>query len=370
MNIGAVILAAGYSSRMGGFKPLMQLGGMSLLCHCAERFKAAGITDITVVTGHRREAVEAESTRLNVKTVHNPDYDHGMLSSVCSAVHHLHHLDGFFLLPVDIPLVYPATLTRLIRSFDGHSVRIPIFCGEEGHPPLIPTSIIPAILEHGSRGSQGGLRAVLAVHPGLTVPVWDRGVLMDGDTPEDFAALQHRFAGISIGEPEEAMALAGLLMPEKGITHGLAAAKIARQLGEKLNASGYTLNLNLLHNAALLHDVGKGFPDHEAKGAMILAELGLHGLTDIVAAHRSVPPPADGRLTEKEIVCLADKLVRGCRRVSIHERFSEKLDRYSDDPQACMAIRRRLTEVLAIKTLVEQQTGCSLSDSIAEGVRP
>ena len=58
---------------------------------------------------------------------------------------------------------------------------------------------------------------------------------MDGDTAEDFSALLDRFKSIGIGEPKEAVALATLLMPEKGVAHGLAAARIAMQLGRKLN---------------------------------------------------------------------------------------------------------------------------------------
>jgi len=370
MRIGAVILAAGYSSRMGGFKPLLQLGGATLLARCATLFRTAGIADITVVTGHKSEEVEAETSRLNLNTIRNPEYDRGMFSSVCEALRHMQQFDGFFLLPVDIPLLYPATISRLLEFFDGRSVLIPAFCGEEGHPPLIPTAIIPAILAPGSQGEQGGLRAVLATQPCLRVPVWDRGILMDADTAEDFSALLDRFKSIGIGEPKEAVALATLLMPEKGVAHGLAAARIAMQLGRKLNGHGYSLNLSLLHNAALLHDIGKGVPDHETRGGKMLADLGLDKLAGIVAAHRSVPPPASGRLSEKEIVCLADKMVRGTRQISIQERYSEKLHRYGKNLDAREAIHNRLAKTLALQTLVEHQTQCSIYDIIANESQP
>lgn len=362
MTIGAVILAAGYSSRMDGFKPLLTLGNTTLLAHCAKLFHNAGITDIAVVTGHRHKEVEAETTRLGLETLYNAEYDQGMFSSAREAARHMRQCDGFFLLPVDIPLLYPATLSKLLASFDRRSVVVPVFGETQGHPPLIPASIIPAILNH---SGQGGMRAVLARQPCLEIPVWDQGILMDADTPEDFSALQDRYTGIGVGEPEEAMALARLLMPEKGVAHGLAAARIAMQLGRKLNAHGSSLNMSLLHNAALLHDIGKGAPDHEVRGGEMLADLGLEKLSGIVAAHRSVPPPRSGRLTEKEIVCLADKLVRGSRPVSIRERFSEKLDRYEDDLEARKAIHHRLAEALALQTIVEQQTQCAICDIIA-----
>ncbi|MDR3294649.1 MAG: NTP transferase domain-containing protein, partial [Clostridiales Family XIII bacterium] len=51
----AVILAAGYSSRMGGFKPLLKIGGMPALEIQLRMLRSAGIGDVVVVTGHARE---------------------------------------------------------------------------------------------------------------------------------------------------------------------------------------------------------------------------------------------------------------------------------------------------------------------------
>jgi molybdenum cofactor cytidylyltransferase len=80
MRFAAVILAAGYSSRIGGFKPLMELGGQSLMVRCVGIFRGAGIKNIVAVTGHRHPEVEAEAARLGLIAIHNPDYDRGMFS--------------------------------------------------------------------------------------------------------------------------------------------------------------------------------------------------------------------------------------------------------------------------------------------------
>ena len=53
-RFGAVILAAGLSSRMKDFKPLLHVAGTTAIEGLIESAKAAGITDITVVTGHNR----------------------------------------------------------------------------------------------------------------------------------------------------------------------------------------------------------------------------------------------------------------------------------------------------------------------------
>jgi CTP:molybdopterin cytidylyltransferase MocA len=344
---------------MGDFKPLMRLGGQSLIERCADLFRQVGVRTVVIVTGYRCGDVETEAKRFGLRCIHNPDYAQGMFSSVCAAARHMAGIDGFFLLPVDIPLVRPATIAALCTTFTGRTVLSPCFDGMHGHPPLLPGLLIPEILEHDGRD---GLKSLLERQEIREIPVWDKGILMDADTPEDFAALTRHLPKLDIGEPSEALALAALTMPERGLAHGRAVARVATALGKELNQHGSKLDLDILHNAALLHDIAKGQPQHEMQGAEMLDSLGLRRLSAIVATHRDVPPPVFRPLTEKEVVCLADKLVRGSLRVSVRQRFQDKLALYSHDPEACRAIRERLTNTLALQALVEHTTKRDIDD--------
>ncbi len=358
MKLAAIILAAGFSSRMGGdFKPLMRLGEETLLARCAALFRQAKIRTIIAVTGHRHVEVEAEARRLGLSPVHNPDYARGMYSSICAAVRSLPKVDGFFLLPVDIPLIRPATLATLTAAFDGRTVVLPRFEEETGHPPVLPAHLTQAILRYDGQGGLQGFLSSRNKKEIKTVRVWDRGVLLDADIPEDFVVLALRLHRLAIGERSEALALAQLTMPEKGLTHGLTVAGVAEALGLELGRHGMHLDTDLLYNSALLHDMAKGRTRHEAAGAKLLRGLGLHRLADIVAAHKDTLPPISGILTEKEIVCLADKLVRGQYRVPAQQRFAEKLELYAGNKAACRAIRRRMDNALALQDMVEQATG-------------
>jgi CTP:molybdopterin cytidylyltransferase MocA len=363
MKFGAVVLAAGYSSRMGYFKPLLQLNGKSMLTHCVSLFHTVGVERVVVVTGHRCGEVMPPAEKLGAVCVYNPDYAGGMFGSICSALPYLAGVDGFFILPVDIPLIRPATLDLLISLFTGASVVYPRFAAERGHPPLIPASFIPAILEH---DGCGGLQSLLETMPGTDVPVWDQGILMDADTPADYDALIQRAATMEIGTTAEVEAMAELMMPKRGVAHGRAVAAIARLLGDELNRHGCGLDIDLLYNSALLHDIAKGLHDHERAGAEMLRTLGLGSLSEGVGLHRDADVPVSGKITEKELVCLADKLVRGTRRMSIEERFTEKLHLYADDRAACAAIRERLANALALKQLVENTTGMSVEEILGE----
>ena len=58
-GLGAIILAAGLSSRMGRLKPILPLGGGTLLGQCIEVLREGGVADIVVVCGHCGEEVAA-----------------------------------------------------------------------------------------------------------------------------------------------------------------------------------------------------------------------------------------------------------------------------------------------------------------------
>jgi len=367
VKFGAIILAAGYSSRMGDFKPLMRLGNRSVVGHCLRLFATAGVERTLVVTGHHRREVEAEVERLGGEALHNPDFARGMYSSIRAGVAAMAGVDGFFLLPVDIPLVRAATLAPLIAAFDSGGVVYPCRDGQRGHPPLISARLIAAIRDY---SGDGGLRTLLERFPGRDVTVWDDGVLLDADTPEDFATLQERVHRLAIGSWAEAEALAELLMPERGVRHGRAVAEIACTLASELNRCGLQLDLDLVHNAALLHDAAKGQPEHEARGAELMRRLGLDGLAESVGAHREPPTVLPATLGEKELVCLSDKVVRGCRRMSVDERFGEKLALYAEDESACRAIQIRLDKVLALQRAVEAAAGRPLTEILAGGQTP
>ena len=359
-NFGAIILSAGLSSRMGAFKPLLSLAGKSALQRAVELFADCGQT--LVVTGHRGEEVAAEAGRLGACTVLNPEYEQGMFASVCAGVRALRTgLDGFFILPVDIPLIRPWVVRQLVQAFSGgKQVVFPTFKGERGHPPLISAELISAILAH---DGQGGLRTVLEAPDVATldVPTFDRNILLDMDTPEAFQAAKLRVEALGVPDKDEAKALQDIFcLSPMGVAHGNRVADVALALVQALNSHGAALDENLVYAAALVHDLAKGAPKHELEGGRVLASMGLPEMAEIVAAHRDVPPPSDGRLTEKAVVCLADKLVRGPMRLSVSQRFDEKLAQYADDAEACAAIQGRKNNALGLLAMVERTIGSDI----------
>ncbi|WP_051328359.1 nucleotidyltransferase family protein [Desulfatirhabdium butyrativorans] len=188
-NLSAIVLSAGMSSRIGGFKPLLPLAGKTLLEHVLSLYRSVGISDIRVVAGYRGDELIPPAERFGARVVFNPDFQTGMFSSVVAGIVDLSPgCSGFFIHPVDIPLVRCETLIALRKAFQQgkSSVYYPSFQERRGHPPLISAIHVKAIQSwHG----RGGLRMFLRNHQddATDVPVGDPFILKDIDTPEDYA---------------------------------------------------------------------------------------------------------------------------------------------------------------------------------------
>jgi len=373
-GVCALILAGGLSSRMAPrFKPLLPLGGLTPLARLAATFRAAGITDITVVVGHRAEEAAAAAARLGLFTVYNPRFKTGMYSSIKAGLAVLPPgTKRFFLTPVDVPLFRPATVRRLLERSacpDAAPAIFPTFQGERGHPPLLSTEIVPVAMDY---DGERGLRCALEQFAFEEIAVPDACILRDMDTPEDYAALDVLAGRLDIPTPDEANALLAVeKVSEGGLAHARAVADVGLALGRGLTAAGLALDIELIESAALLHDVAKPCPDHEVVGGRLLASLGFDRAAAIVAAHRDIDLPADAPLREREIVFLADKFVFGHWLVPVISRFQQKLDLYATDPEAVAAITGRRDNALRILARVEDRLGTKAERVIdAAGFRP
>lgn len=197
---GALILAAGLSTRMKEFKPLLRVGGKRLIEHAITLFAGLGIPSVTVV-GHRSQELMPIIARTSSRAIFNQNFQDGMFSSIQCGVKELSAYETFFLLPVDIPLVHAETIAQLLSArgeHPSHLIYYPQYLGKRGHPPLISTKLIPEILGYsGTDGMRGLLRNY--ANKSINVPVADRFITMDADTREDFYHLRKHFKQ-AIGE--------------------------------------------------------------------------------------------------------------------------------------------------------------------------
>ena len=179
---GALILAAGLSSRMGANKVLLPwTDGQPLVAHVAACFAQAGIDPVCVVTGRDAPQVRAALAPLNITCVHNAEYATGeMLSSVQAGLRALPEgLAAVFIQPADMPGVSVELIGRLAAQHAAGWNVAPRYEGRRGHPVLLDRQYWPAMLAlpagQRPRAALKGTRLRL-------VDVADAGVLLDVDT--------------------------------------------------------------------------------------------------------------------------------------------------------------------------------------------
>jgi molybdenum cofactor cytidylyltransferase len=367
-ELGAVILAAGYSSRLGRFKPLVNLGGMSLLARVVELFSHAGVGQILVICGHRGQEVAKEARALGAEPVINPGFEEGMFSSVKAGLARLDKSRAAWVVPVDIPLVRPGTLNIMHETWSKSQPPLihPTFEGAIGHPPLLDRGIWQSVLQYtGEQGLKGALEPWRK--NSLQVASGDRNTLLDLDTLEDLTSLERRATRLGVPDREESDELARevLALSPDLLEHGQEVARIALNLARAL--PGNRLDMDLIYAAGLLHDLAKGSPRHQEVGAARLFELGLDPVARAMAKHGDMPPPEGGHLGEAELVCLADKCVQGGNRVNPHQRYHTKLELYQSDPRALEAINRRWENCRGLMALWEKGSGQGLESFLALG---
>jgi molybdenum cofactor cytidylyltransferase len=192
-NIGAVLLAAGCSRRFGGKNKLLaEIRDRPLIRVVAETIRqTARISEIVVVSGYDRRAIEDALHDLQLRFVHNPNWAKGMGSSIAVGVSALEStLHGCFIMPGDMPLLRPALLERLIKEFvlaHERPIVVPVTTsGEQRNPVLWPRQFFGLLTV--LSGPEGGKRLLNALADcRKDVGVLDDDVFADIDTADDSA---------------------------------------------------------------------------------------------------------------------------------------------------------------------------------------
>lgn len=188
MQIGALIVAAGMSTRMGEFKPMLSIGSISIAQRVIATLSQAGVSKIVMVTGYNATILERHLAGNGIIFLRNEDYEiTQMFDSVKIGLRYLlDKCDKVLFTPVDVPLFTAKTVKAILDS--GASLAAPMCDGKQGHPILISNSLIPEILNDcGEMGLKGAMDRCSI--PLLRLDVEDPGTIHDADTPEDFSAL-------------------------------------------------------------------------------------------------------------------------------------------------------------------------------------
>jgi CTP:molybdopterin cytidylyltransferase MocA len=193
LRFGAIILAAGASTRMGSPKQLLPLKGQSLLTGVVEAALAAKVWPVVVVLGAHAEKIRPLLARHPVLVAENPAWAEGMASSLRAGIATLQQfsraIDGAVVALCDQPGFSAAVVGQLIAAqrATGRSIAAARYDGRHGAPALFLRAHFPALA---SLTGEEGARTLLNRSADDVAAVDLPALAVDLDTPADYAAQQ------------------------------------------------------------------------------------------------------------------------------------------------------------------------------------
>jgi molybdenum cofactor cytidylyltransferase len=148
MRVGAVVLAAGASKRLGEPKQSVMLGGETLLERAVRVAREAGCLPVVVVVGAEYEQVLGNSVLGDVVTVINEKWEEGMASSIRLGVRALgfaaKDAEGVLVMTCDQPAVTVKHLFHLTLRAEMKASR---YAGRNGVPAFFPKKYFDKLME-------------------------------------------------------------------------------------------------------------------------------------------------------------------------------------------------------------------------------
>ncbi len=185
-RVGAVLLAAGRSSRFGAsHKLLAPWRGKPLVAHAVDAIATAGLPPPIVVLGHDEAAVRAALAGCDVQFVAAPDWAEGMGRSLAAGIAAVPaDWDAALICLGDMPAVEPRLIAALATT--AGELVVPVWDGRRGHPVRWPRAAFARLLA--LTGDTGG-KAAMADFPVTEVAALSAACLVDIDTPAALAGL-------------------------------------------------------------------------------------------------------------------------------------------------------------------------------------
>jgi molybdenum cofactor cytidylyltransferase len=192
-GVGAVILAAGASTRMGAPKQVLQFGGETMLRRAASIAIEAGCRPVVVVTGANAAASRKALRGLDVREAENQQWESGISSSVRVGIEALvtanAKIAAVVLMLCDQPFVTREVIARLVAAYreTGRSIVASRYGGSYGVPALFGKVHFAELTR--LEGDVGAKRVIQKHLPKVHLLPFPEGEI-DIDTPDDLARLQ------------------------------------------------------------------------------------------------------------------------------------------------------------------------------------
>jgi len=198
-TVGAVVLAAGASKRMGEPKLLLPwLNKRTIIEHTVEQLIKLRIDPIVVVIGHYSDDIKGALQRWEVQFTQNRAFKTAELGGSLRAGLNALPMNASAALVVlgDQPNIPPKVIQQILMAYaeQQRDIILPQFDGKTGYPVLIARRHWPELL---AMKDDSGFEKWLTTHTAdaLRVPVDTDSIFRSVDTPQDYRDAKAR-AGI------------------------------------------------------------------------------------------------------------------------------------------------------------------------------
>lgn len=215
MRVGAIVLAAGESARMGQPKQLLRVQGTTMLQRAISSAEAVA-SPVVIVLGYEADRIMSEVLSAEVRAsvaeraparlragserrpraaaatripVVNQQWREGIASSIRRGVETLLEADpgieGVLIVLADQPLVDEADLDQLVRKFSEgpRPIVASSFAGTVGPPAIFARTIFDELMA--LRGDHGAKR-IISADPSRVISIPLPQAAVDVDTPEQY----------------------------------------------------------------------------------------------------------------------------------------------------------------------------------------
>ncbi len=186
--IGAIILAAGFSSRFGSSKLLAELlNGKSVFQQTTDRIAEAFPNRIVITRPEMTPQLQKLAKETPILSFENADQ--GMGATLAFAVQHIGDWEGCVVCLADMPFIETSTYQRIAKQVTVDSIVTPIFDSRVGNPVAFGRRYFADLAA--LTGDSGG-RGLTNKYPKAVraLQVTDPGILQDIDTPGELARYQ------------------------------------------------------------------------------------------------------------------------------------------------------------------------------------
>ena len=188
--MGAIILAAGGSSRFGQAKQLLSFQGESLVRRAVRGAIEAGCACVNVVVGDARDRIETELRETPAIVVENPEWQRGLGTSIRRGLQEIGgSADAVVLVTCDQPLVEGNVIAQLIAAQQktGKPIIASSYANTLGVPALFERSYFEALL---ALPDDSGAKKLIQEQADEVASIAFEDGAVDIDTPEDFERLK------------------------------------------------------------------------------------------------------------------------------------------------------------------------------------